>query len=1027
MFLSDTSIGRPVAMGCLIIALTILGFNAARKIGLELMPRADLPYITITTIYPGASPSEIETDIAKPIEDQMVSLDGLKHVTSTCMENVALTLLEFRLEVDVDIAATDVREKLDLIRADFPEDAEDPRILKYDINAKPVVQMALTGDVPIDEIYDYADNTLRDRITVISGVADVTLIGGAEREVHVILDREKLASRGLTSANVIQAISQGVGIIPSGRIRGNGMEYSVKYDADYTNVEDLNYLEITNVDSQRCYIKDVGRVAMSTEELRQMSVIDGKQCVAIKVVKKSDANAVNVVNSVKSAMDRIRKSLPGGMELVWVSDDGTFIGATMSSAWTNVIQGIILTILILFVFLYNFRALLVVSITMPLTIIIGLFFIYFMGFTFNTLTLLSIGLSVGVLVTNSIVVLEGISARLDKTGDPKESSRLGAKETFIAVLASAGTNVVVLFPLSMMESRVGIFIKSFALSMVIMTVVSLFISFTLTPMLCSLLLKPKDTNSNSRLAKMEKGWNRFFNKIISGYGSSLRFIEGNKAAGILVLLVAGIIFFHSLLFVAGGLGFNFVSESDRSEIFVKMEFPTWYNLNRTKNRINENVELLKDLPNLKHVLMTIGKVEGMMGQASEGVNLAQVLFKFNDKTDRDESIHDLLKEIRKRLAHVPDAIISASIPTMTGGQSSGIELEIAGEDLKILDNLALKAKELTMDLDGVIDQDTTVRVGKPEIRIRPNREIMADLGSPVTGLGVVMRGNIEGITAGTYKRNARNYDIVVKMEETEGKDQIENTLLPGKEAPVLLKNLAYVEETTAPVQIIRKDKLRISKLFANLDEDLPLGTAVKMTTEALNEKGGFLPGYSFSFSGMYEVMAEGLSEIAEAAMIAMVLVFLTLAAIMESFKQPFIILVTVPLALIGIFYGLFVAGKSIEMFALMGGVMLIGIVVNNAILIMDRLNVLVDEGVPRHRAMIQAACDRFRPIVMITMAAVLGMLPLATGQGIGAEMRQACGAASVGGILISGILTMYVLPVIYNMFTRRKGKSKSGN
>ncbi|MBN2419910.1 MAG: efflux RND transporter permease subunit [Deltaproteobacteria bacterium] len=1019
MFLSDASIRRPVAMGCLIIAFTILGFNAARKIGLELMPRADMPYITITTVYPGASPTEIETDIAKPIEDQMVTLEGLKHVTSTCMENVAQTMLEFTLDVDVDIAATDVREKLDLIRADFPEDAEDPKILKYDINATPIIQMALTGDLPVDELYDYADNTLRDRITVISGVADVKLIGGAEREVHVILDRDKMAARGLTSTTVVQAIGQGVGIIPSGRIRGNGIEYSVKFDADYTNVEDLNFLEVTNVDGQRCYIKDVGHVEMSTEELRQMAVVDGRQCIAIKVVKKSDANAVNVVNGVKAAMDEIRDSLPGGMELLWVTDDGTFIGATMSSAWTNVIQGIILTALILFVFLYNLRALLVVSITMPLTIIIGLFFMYFMGFTFNTLTLLSIGLSVGVLVTNSIVVLEAISTRLDKTGDPKASARLGAKETFIAVLASAGTNVVVLFPMSIMGGMVGVFIKSFALSMVIMTLVSLFISFTLTPLLCSLLLKPKDANSNSRLAKMEKGWNHFFDKVISGYGRSLSFLERHKFAGTGVMLFTALLFFSSL-FIASKLGFGFVSESDRGDIFIKLEYPTWYSLYHTKERLDENMEKIKDLPNLKHVLMTVGKVEGMIGQASEGVNLAQVLLKFTDKTDRNETIHDLLGEIRSRMADIPDAVITASIPTITGGQSSGIELEISGEDLDILDGLALRAKELTMDFEGVIDRDTSVRTGKPEIRIKPNREILADLGSPATGLGIVMRGNIEGIEAGTYKRNARNYDIVVKMAETEGKEQIMNTLLPGKDAPVLLENLAYIEETTAPVQIIRKDKLRISKLFANLNEDLPLGTAVNMTTEALNEKGGLMPGYSFAFSGMYEVMAEAQSEIGEAALIAMVLVFLTLAAIMESFKQPFIILVTVPLALIGIFYGLFTAGKSIEMFALMGGVMLIGIVVNNAILIMDRLNVLHEEGVPRHRAMIQAACDRFRPIVMITMAAVLGMLPLAVGSGIGSEMRQACGAASVGGIFISGLLTMYVLPVIYNMFTRRK-------
>ncbi|NLA75816.1 MAG: efflux RND transporter permease subunit, partial [Deltaproteobacteria bacterium] len=705
----------------------------------------------------------------------------------------------------------------------------------------------------------------------------------------------------------------------------------VKFDADFANVEDLNYLEVINVDGQRCYIKDIGHVEMSTEELRQMAIIDGRQCVAIKVVKKADANAVNVVKAVSATMDKIRERLPGGMELIWVTDDGEYINATMSSAWSNVIQGIILTALVLFVFLYNIRALIVVSITMPLTIIIGLFFMYFMGFTFNTLTLLSIGLSVGVLVTNSIVVLEAISTRLDETGDPKASSRLGAKETFIAILASAGTNAVVLFPLSIMGSMVGIFMKSFALSMIIMTLVSLFISFTLTPMLCSLLLKPKDKDSKTILSTIEMGWNRIFNKIISGYGRSLAFLERHKFAGTGVLILVALFFFHSLL-VASRLGSGFVSESDRGNVFIKLEYPTWYNLSHTKNRVDENVEKLKDIPNLRHVLMTIGKVEGMIGQASEGVNLAQILLHFNNKTDRKETIYDLMREARSRLADVPDAIITVSIPTPVGGQSSGIELEIAGDDLQVLDDLALRAKELTENIKGIIDLDTSVRIGKPEIRIRPNREIMADIGLPVTELGMVMRGNIEGIEAGTYKRDARNYDIVVKLAETDGRDQIKNTLLPGGNAPVLLENLAYVEETTMPVQIIRQDKLRISKLFGNLDEGMPLGTAVNLIANTLNEKGELMPGYSFSFTGMYEVMEEALTEITEAATIALLLVFLSLAAIMESFRQPFIILVTVPLALIGMFYGLFIAGKSIELFALMGGVMLIGIVVNNAIL-----------------------------------------------------------------------------------------------
>ena len=475
MILSDFAVRRPVAMSCLIIGLTLLGLNAYRKMGLELMPKMDAPFVSVVTIYPGASPEELETDVAKRIEDAVVSIDGLKHVSSTCMENVCQTFMEFQMSVDVDVAATDVREKLDMVRSEFPSDVEDPIIQKFDINATPIVNLALTGEVPLDELYDYGDNTLSDRLTVISGVAEVQLIGGAEREVHVALNRDKLAARGLTSMDVVQAIQNSVRTIPSGRLRDQGAEYSVKFDADYDDVADLADLEIANDAGRRCYLRDIGQVRMATEELRQKATIDGRPCIAIKVVKKADANAVKVANAVRDAMSDLNAELPGGMELVWVDDDGRFIEANNESAWVNVFQGILLTAAILFLFLYNVRTLFVVGISMPLTIIVGLFFMQMVGYTLNTSTLIAIGMSVGILVTNSIVVLEAIDKRLGELGDPKEASRLGAKEAFIAVLASAGTNVVVLFPLSIMSSKMGMFIGPLAMTMFIMTVVSLFI------------------------------------------------------------------------------------------------------------------------------------------------------------------------------------------------------------------------------------------------------------------------------------------------------------------------------------------------------------------------------------------------------------------------------------------------------------------------------------------------------------------------------------------------------------------------
>jgi len=936
------------------------------------------------------------------------------------MENVCLTLLEFQLQVDVDIVATDVREKLDLIRADLPEDVEDPVIQKFDVNAKPIVTLALAGDVPLDELYDFADNTLRDRLTVISGVADVQLVGGAKRRVQVDLDRDRLAARSLFSLNVVQAIQQGVRTIPSGRIREADTEYAVKFDADYDQFADLANLEIANENGQRCYIRDVGQVAMATEEVRQAARLDGRPCIAIKVVKKADANAVRVANAVRAAMTALNAEMPGGMQLVWIEDDGVFIEASTQSAWSNVFQGILLTAAILFLFLYNLRSLLVVALTMPLTIVIGLFFMQLVGYTLNTSTLIAIGMSTGILVTNSIVVLEAIVDRLNATGDPRESARLGAKEAFIAVVASAGTNVVVLFPLAVMKTRMGLFIGPLAMTMFIMTVVSLFISFTLTPMLCALLLKPRQPDSRSLLARLERGWNQGFDRVLGGYRRLLQFHERNRWAAILAILGVMGVFVHALM-LGGQLGSSAFAEPDKGALYLRLEFPTRYQLAETVRRVAEAETRLRDLPELRHVLSTIGKVEGVLGQGSEGVYLTQILLRFSERTVRALTVEDLMAEVRRRMDGFPDAIVSVSKPSLIGGQNNPIELEIAGDQLATLDALALKTQQVAEAMPGVLEPDTSVREGKPEIRVVPRRAVLADLQMPVVPLGLGLRANLEGITAGTYKQGARSYDIVVKLAEQPGKDQVRDFQLPGTAGhPLVLTSVSELVESRMPIQIIRKDKRRLAKLYVQLDERrLPLGTAVSQIGAAIDDQVGLPPGYQYYFGGMYEVMAEAQEGMAEAGALAIILVILTLAALLESFRQTGIILVTIPLALIGTVWALALTGENFSIFVIMGIVMMIGIVVNDAILIMDQFNVHVQQGIPRHKAMITASCERFRPIVMITLAAVLGMLPLAWDRGIGAEMRNGVGIASVGGILVSGLLTLIVMPILYDLFTRK--------
>lgn len=1021
MFLSDASIKRPVAMGCLIIALSLLGLNSFRKMSKELMPRIDIPYVTITTVYPGASPEEIEIDIARRIEDAVASIDGLKNINSYSMENVCMVILEFDLAVSVDVAAMDVREKIDLVRAKLPGNAQDPIIMKQDIGAMPIATLALTGRLGVDEMYDYADNQLRDRLSAVRGVADVTLIGGAEREVQILLDREELAARGLTSVGVVGALQTGVVTIPSGRVLHGEAEYGVTFRAEYDSIADIENLEIANQNGQRVYLRDVGRAVMGTAELRQISELNGQPAIAINIVKRADANTVDVIKRVEQQLDTFRREMPEGMDLVLVSDEKVFTESMNNGAWMNVLEGVLITAGILFFFLYNVRTLIIVAVTMPLTIIIGLFFLHSLNFSLNAPTLMAIGMSVGVLVTNSIVVLESIIKHLDLTNDPVEASRKGAAEAFIPVLASAGTNIVVLFPLSILGSMFGIIIRYFALTTLVLTAVSLFVSFTLTPLMCSILLKPRSKERKGVLDRMETRWNKGFDKFLRRYRAILVYLERRRSMALLLMLGVLLIFLHSLALI-GNMGTSTGSEMDMAEVGVRLEFPSHYSLDKTREQVSIIQQNLDGIPHVKHILSSIGKVGGAF---TEGVYLAEIKLKFNERTERKETIGDLMDIVRERVENFPDARITLYIPGGMGGQRWDLDLEIVGTDFDQLDALAIKTEEITAGIAGVSDTDTSSRPGKPQLRVEPIRPILSDLGLSPFDLGMILRGNLEGIEAGTFKMGSRNYEIKVKMDQKEGVAQLREFAFPGAPGrPLMLESFSKIEEHRAPLQIIRKNKERVATINANLSSDLPLGSAVTQISSEIDRQGYFPEGYRYRFGGMFEFLGEIQKEMVEAGLIAIILVTLTLAAILESFKQPFLILITLPLTVIGVAWSLALTGNSMEVFVMMSGVMMIGIVVNNAILIMDQFNIYVAEGYRRSRAMIQASIDRFRPVVMITLAAVLGMLPMAVSRSIGAELRNVAGIASMGGILISGVLTLIVMPVLYDLFVRRNNRKR---
>ncbi len=1023
MFLANASTRRPIAMSCLLIALIVLGLNSYRKITIENMPSVDIPYIAIITTWIGASPEDIEKDVAKHIEDAVSGIDGLKHIESSCLENLAQVVLEFELSVDVDTAAQDVREKLDGVLTKLPADADRPVIQKININAMPIANIFLSGEINIDELYDYADNVIADRFGTIPGVGEVQVIGGNEREVWVELNRDALVAAGLTVQDAATALTQGVLALPGGRIRENGSEYTVRFDAEYADVDAIKQLEMANHDGARRTLGDLGTVRMATEEVRQRAILDGQQGIVLKVVKKADANIVNIVKEVHKRFDEISATLPAGMELTWVSDEATNIQASVDSAISAVLQAILICSVVLFFFLINLRTTLIVVIAMPVTIIISLFFMHLAGLTLNLPTLMAIGLSTGVLVSNSIVVLENVVEKFETMTDHWEAARLGTSEVAVAVLASAGTNVIVMLPITMMTSIAGRMLSPFAFTTLIVNAASILISFTLTPILCALILQPASQRRDNVFSRFGKRWEQGITNSGRRLASSLRFIAGKKRYNLPIVLGFVLLFLFTMKFGGARLGFSFSETADHARLFIRVETPAYYDLEKTVSRLESIQARLLDFSDIEHVLTTAGRAAAMSGQASEGVYMGQIELFFLPKTQREWKILDRLEEVRALLRDETDCFVSASVPGMLGGQSFQIEKDISGEDLDVLNNTALAAQAIIRPLPGVGLLETTVRDSKPEIRVVPKRSVLSDLGVPPSSLAMLVRGNIEGLEAASYKRGDRTYDIRVKLAEAEGKDQIRQFLLPGVSGrPIPLETVADVLDDRALVQIYRMDKQRTVKILG----DIVPGATMSQVGESINTtlaQHNVVPvGYELRDAGMVENLNEIVADFGEAMLLAAFLTLLTLAAILESWARPGFVLLTLPMGLIGVVGALVFGGFALTIFALLGILMLIGIVVNPAILIVDKMVQLIQQGVSRRNAMLNAMADQFRPVLMVILASGLGMLPMAISRGIGSESRAGIGTASVAGVLVAGLLTLFILPLIYTLFT---GKPKA--
>ena len=1027
MFLAKLSVDRPVLTTVILMVFIIFGGLAFRTLNLNNMPKVEIPYATVTTIYPGAGPKEIETLITKKIEDAISTISQIKRIESYNLDGAGITIVEFELSKDVDVASQEMKDKVDQILNELPSDAKEPIIQKIDLNAKPIMDIVLSGDVDSRELYQVASTDLKDRLSQINGVADIKISGGQEREIRIALDNKVVYENFISLPQLLGILGSQNIDLPSGTFKISDQEYSVRVKGKFQSTKELKNLEIPTVFGNK-RLGQIADVVDGGKEIRKRVIyfdaetgISDSNAVRLSVVKSSDGNEVEVSDAVHAALPDILKALPEGLSLKIVSDNSIFTRSSVEDTTSNISLGVLLTSLILFLFLFNIRSTIIVALSMPASIISTFLLFQWFDMSLNMMSLMGISVSVGVLTSNSVVVLENIFRHKDMGNSPKEASLKGTTEVAVAVIAATLTNVVVFLPIANMSSIVGMFMKEMALAAAFSTIFSLLFSFTLTPMLASKMIR-KDGKVNKIAKKADKFyemWDNFYRKILT---ATLK----NKFVSFGIILVSFILFVASVLFFGPKIGFDMMPQSDNGRVQVTVELPQEYNLHETGEVLKTMEAKIKNYPGITNIVTELGKITDV----NTGTNVARMDINLVLANERDKDLKYYISSFVKDLSEIPNSrLLTVDYKQEMAGGNAALQFFLMGQDIDTLNSLKDEIYEKIKDVPGLINFDQSSREGKPEITITPNRKKLSETGISAQEIALTVRAALEGIEASKYLESGDEYDIIVTMNDksVDSPEKIGRISLPSRNGNVYrLSQLASINFTKSYSKILHRDKYVSIQFTGSPAPGVPLGDITKEIEKRLEEIK--LPaGYKIKWSGMAEMMGEMVSDMSFAFVLAMLLTYLLLAAVLESFVQPFFILLTVPLAIIGVLASLYYTGISFAITSLMAIIMLIGIVVNNAILMLDYTNQLVRENnIGVKEALIEACPTKLKPIIMTTLAIILGMLPLAIGIGSsGVEMRQPLGVVSIGGLLVSTVLTLFVLPAFYYIFEDRKKKAEN--
>ncbi len=1021
MNIYKTAVHNPISTILIFTAIAIFGIFSFVKLPIDLFPHIDTTQIMVITAYPGASAVDIEENVTKPMENVLNSVDHLKHITSKSKENISVVTLEFEYGTDVEVATANIRDKLDMVTNSLPDDIVTPIIFKFGTDDIPILLISIKAEESWSGLYKIIDDRVSTPLARVSGVGTVSVQGIPERQIQIYCDPYKLEAYGMTIEGISQIIAYENRSIPGGTFDIGSNTYSLRVDQEFNDASEMLDIVIGSRNGKNVYLRDVATVSDTQEERTQESFNNGRRSGIMIVQKQTGANSVEIAKKVKEKLAEITPTLPADVSVVPFIDTSDNILDTADSLVDTIMITFIVVMIVVMMSLGRWRATIIIVLTIPISLLSALIYILASGDTLNIITMSSLSIAIGMVVDNAIVVLENITSHIDRGERPKQAAIFATKEVGVSVIASTLTTVAVFLPLTMITGMAGVLFKPMGWVVTITLTVSTAAALTFTPVLCSLMMK-----QNPKKSPLQKYVDAGFNWLNNVYGRALDWTVHHRWMTIFSALV---IFFAVIIGVGSNLKTEFFPTQDNARISIDVQLPVGTRQEITRElALRIESQFREKYPEIK----TIGVSEGVadtdntfMAIQDNGTHRMSFNISLTKKTERDRTLTQIGDMMREDLRQYPE--IRTFTVTETGqkkgaGGRSAVDVELYGYDLAETDRIAAEIKEMMLGIEGCTEVTISRDEYTPEIQVEFDREKLAMNGLNVATAATFLRNRVNGSVASYYREDGEEYDIIVRYQKKfrESVEDIENvTLYTSAGGAVKVRDLGRVFETTTPPTIERKDRSRYVTISGSVGHGYAMSQIVEATVAGLNQMD--LPaGITWGLGGSYEDQQDTFRDLIMLMVLMVILVFVIMASQFESLTYPFVIMFSLPFALVGVFIGLWATGTALGVMGMLGVLMLVGIVVNNGIVLVDYTRLCIAREMPIYEAVVAAGRSRLRPILMTTLTTVIGMIPMAIGTGVGSEMWNSLGMSVAWGLAFSTLITLFIIPVMFTTLAIRK-------